>query len=114
VLEIPVAAAADNAAPPTDKIYGGKCFWTQSLKKHLLVFATQFRKGRHFLQRPKNFLSIIEHLEKLHGAGCVFPKEEGGPGFLIDFDFSGKVVDTVYPKGYNRNSDDGYRIGSYY
>jgi serine/threonine protein kinase len=122
VLEIPGAAAAGHAAAPQiDDIYGGKCFWTQSPKKQLLVIATPFRKGRHFAQRPNDFLPIIEHLEMLHRAGyvhgdirafnTVFPEEEGDQGCLIDFDYSGKAGEVVYPKGYNRNLDDGERTG---
>ena len=120
MLEIPGAAAAGNAAAPqNDKIYGGKCFWTQSPKKQLLVIATPFRKGRHFAKRPNEFLPIIEHLEALHRAGYVHGDirayntvfSEGGTGFLIDFDNSGKAGEAVYPKGYNRKLDDGDRVG---
>ena len=119
MLEIRVAAAAGNAAPQTDKIYGGNCFWTQSPEKQLLVISTPFRKGSHVAQRPRDFLPIIDHLEKLHKAGYVHGDirahntvfSEGGTGFLIDFDNSGKAGEAVYPKGYNPLLLDGYRVG---
>ena len=120
MLEIPGAAATGHpAAPQIDEIYGGKCFWTQSPKKQLLVIATPFRKGRHFAKRPNEFLPIIEHLEALHRAGYVHGDirahntvfSEGGTGFLIDFDNSGKAGEVVYPKGYNPLLPDGDRRG---
>ena len=114
-----MAAAAGNAAPQTDKIYGGNCFWTQSPEKQLLVISTPFRKGSHVAQRPRDFLPIIDHLEKLHKAGYVHGDirahntvfSEGGTGFLIDFDNSGKAGEVVYPKGYNPLLPDGDRRG---
>ena len=127
MLEIPDGAAvdnvaaADNAASQTDPLYGEEKFWTLSPKKYLLVIATPFREGQHVAKRPKDFLPIIDHLIKLHGAGyvhgdirafnTVFSVQKCGQGFLIDFDFSGKKGKAFYPKGYNRNLDDGDRRG---
>ena len=50
---------------------------------------------------------FIDHLVKLRNAGyvhgdirafnTVVSNEEGGPGYLVDFDFSGKAGKVVYP-----------------
>ena len=136
LLEIrePGAAAADNhlllempdsGAEPANKEdcdnHTRELFFTASPNKYVLVISTPFRKGSHVAQRPKDFLPIIEHLEKLHEAGYVhgdiracntlFPEEEGDPGYLIDFDFSGKAGTVCYPTGYVRGLDDGDRRG---
>ena len=120
MLEIPVAAEeSNNDASQTDALYDVDDFWTPSPKKRLLVIAIPFRKGRHVAERPKDFLPIIAHLQKLHLAGYVHGDirayntvfQENGMGFLIDFDFSGKVGKAFYPKGYNALLDDGFRIG---
>jgi serine/threonine protein kinase len=134
LLEIrePGAAAADNhlempdsgTEPPNKEdcnIHTRELFFTASPDKYVLVISTPFRKGSHVAQRPNDFLPIIEHLEKLHEAGYVhgdirarntlFPEEEGDPGYLIDFDFSGKAGTVCYPTGYVRGLDDGDRRG---
>ena len=132
LLEIrkPDAAVADNhlktpdsGAEPTSNhdIHTRELFFTSSPDKYVLVISTPFRKGSHVAQRPNDFLPIIEHLEKLHEAGYVhgdiracntlFPEEEGDPGYLIDFDFSGKAGTARYPTGYVHALYDGDRIG---
>jgi hypothetical protein len=121
VLEISAAVATYHTASQPDPDYGRDGFWTPSPKKQLLVIATPFRKGRHFAKCPTDFLPIIAHLETLHGVGyvhadiraynTVFSEQKGGPGFLIDFDFSGRKGKAVYPKGYNPLLPDGYRSG---
>ena len=121
MLEIPVAVATDHADSQSDPDFGRDGFWTPSPKKQLLVIATPFRKGLHFAKFPTDFLPIIAHLQKLHKAGyvhgdiraynTVFSEQKGGPGFLIDFDFSGKKGNAFYPKGYNPLLPDGYRRG---
>ena len=98
-----------------------KLFFAASPEKYVLVISIPFRKGSHVAKRPTDFLPIIEQLEKLQDAGYVygdvraantaFPDEEGGQGYLIDFDFSGKAGQVEYPTGYVRGLDDGDRIG---
>ena len=132
LLEIrkPDAAVADNhlktpdsGAEPTSNhdIHTRELFFTSSPDKYVLVISTPFRNGSHVAQRPKDFLPIIEHLEKLHEAGyfhgdiracnTLFPEEEGASGCLIDFDFSGKAGTVCYPNGYIRGLPDGDRMG---
>ena len=121
VLKIPDTSAADNTVFQSVATYGRESFWTPSPKKQLLVIATPFRKGRHLAKRPKDFLPIINHLETLHDKGyvhgdirafnVVFPEEKCGSGYLIDFDFSGKPGEVVYPKGYSSLLPDGDREG---
>ena len=41
----------------------------------------------------------------------VIPEEKCGTGYLIDFDFSGKPGEVVYPKGYSSLLPDGDREG---
>jgi hypothetical protein len=119
LLEIPDPVAA-SAATQNVAHFGRDSFWTTSPQKRLVVIAIPFREGRHFAQNPKDFLPIIDHLEKLHKAGYVHGdirafntvfSEEEGKGCLIDFDFSGKTGTVFYPKGYNQSLADGDRIG---
>ena len=123
VLDIrdPGDAAGHNATSQEDAVFAKESFWTTSPHKRLLVIATPFREGRHWAESPEDFLPIIDHLEKLHQAGyvhgdirafnTVFSGRQGG-GYLIDFDFSGKMGDVFYPTGYNQFLADGYRIGT--
>ena len=116
-----VAAPIDNAASQDCDPHGRKNFFAESLDKRMLVIATPFRNGQHVAQHPGDFLPIIQHLEKIHKAGYVhgdirscnaaFPETEGGQSYLIDFDFSGKAGQAVYPLGYNLLLPDGYRMG---
>ena len=119
ILE-PVAASAHNAASRDDP-HGINNFFIDLPDKRVLVITTPFRKGQHVAQHPGDFLPIIENLEKIHKEGYVhgdvrsyntaFPENEGDQGYLIDFDYSGKAGEVVYPQGYNRLMPDGYRIG---
>ena len=131
LLEIrePDAAAADNhlempdpgAEPASKEVVDNRTrqlFFTAFTNKYVLVISTPFRKGSHVAQRPKDFLPIIEQLQKIHDAGyvhgdirasnSVFSDEEG---YLIDFDFSGKAGTARYPTGYVHALYDGDRIG---
>ena len=134
MLEIAALAPAvpenlENASAPTDSsvsqdgdTHGRDNVFKESRLKRLLIISTPFREGVHVAQHPIDFLPIIEHLESIHKAGYVhgdiracntaFPKTEGGPGYLIDFDFSGKAGKVYYPSGYVRNLDDGNRFGT--
>jgi hypothetical protein len=121
VVRDPVAAPPDNAASQYGDHRGRMNFFTESPNKTMSVIATPFRAGKHVAQHPKDFLPIIEHLQSIHKAGYVhgdiracntaFPETEGSGGYLIDFDFAGKAGKVVYPAGYVRNLDDGYRFG---
>ena len=125
----PDAAADDNhlvmsdsgAEPASKEVvdnYTRQLFFTAFTNKYVLVISTPFRKGSHVAQRPKDFLPIIEQLQKIHDAGyvhgdirasnSVFSDEEG---YLIDFDFSGKAGTARYPPGYVHALHDGYRFG---
>jgi hypothetical protein len=87
----------------------------------LLVIATPYRPGCHVAKKPKAFLPIIDQLEKLNEKGFVHGDirafntvfgEQEDHGWLIDFDFGGKLgTGTRYPKGYRNRLDDGDRIG---
>ena len=99
-----------------------------STTRALTVLAVPYREGSHKVSKIKSFIPIIKQLEELHKAGfvhgdirafnVVFGESEtenkdgkkNVPGFLIDFDFSGEPG-LSYPEGYNRNLDDGRRIG---
>ena len=124
VLEIPepvAAAAADNAANQSGDPHGRDNFFEDLPGKSLLVIVTPFRAGQHVAQHPTDFLPTIEHLERIHEAGYVhgdirafntaFPETQGGPGYLIDFDFSGNAGQVTYPTGYVPRLDDGNRFG---
>jgi hypothetical protein len=93
----------------------------------LLVIATRYREGRHYATSPRDFVPVVEHLERLHAAGYVHgdircfnmalgPREGG----LFDFDLGGKLANgdgekntdvLRYPHGYNHALSDGARLG---
>lgn len=85
------------------------------------MIATPYRPGCHVAKKPKAFLPIIDQLEKLNEKGFVHGDirafntvfgEQEDHGWLIDFDFGGKLgTGTRYPKGYRNRLDDGDRIG---
>jgi hypothetical protein len=58
----------------------------------LLVIATPFREGRHYATSPRDFVPVVEHLERLHAVGYVhgdircFNMAMGPKGGLFDFD----------------------------
>uniref|UniRef100_A0A7S2XKI1 Protein kinase domain-containing protein n=1 Tax=Attheya septentrionalis TaxID=420275 RepID=A0A7S2XKI1_9STRA len=96
--------------------------WLWPPRGGLLVIAAPYREGRHFAKTPAAFIPIINELEKLHNEGFVHGDirgfntvftDEGNHGWLIDFDFGGKVnkAGPVYPDGYKRHLGDGKRIG---
>ncbi|KAG7357994.1 hypothetical protein IV203_014581 [Nitzschia inconspicua] len=92
--------------------------WNGS-SQDLLVIAVPYRHGRHYAKSPAEFLPIVDQLQALHRAGFVHGDIRGyntvfkddKEGWLIDFDFGGKINMQTYPKGYNRNLDDGRRLG---
>lgn len=93
--------------------------WKKSGK--LRVIETPFREGRHYAENPREFVRIISELEKLQKQGFVHGDIRGfntvfssdhDKGWLIDFDFGGPTNTTVYPQGYKRYLNDGWRMGS--
>ena len=71
--------------------------------------------------RPKHFLPVIAQLQDLHGLGFVhgnirafntiFSNEVDFATYLISFDLGGQHGEVTYPKWYQRQLDDGSRIG---
>jgi hypothetical protein len=45
--------------------------WLWTGRGKLLVIGTRYRHGRHYAEKPTDFLPIIEHLEYLHGREYV-------------------------------------------
>lgn len=95
-------------------------FWNEN--KSFKIISTPYRDGGHLAKSFGAFLPIIEQLEKLHEAGfvhgdirafnTVFGLNET-EGWLIDFDFGGKITNSPkYPPGYRSTLDDGRRRGS--
>ncbi|KAG7341152.1 hypothetical protein IV203_023103 [Nitzschia inconspicua] len=93
-------------------------FWTRS-SQDLLVIAVPYRDGRHYAESPADFLPIIDQLQALHNAGFVHGDirayntvfKDHKEGWLIDFDFGGKIDVQTYPKGYKQSLNDGIRMG---
>ena len=95
-------------------------FWNKSKGRTLLVITMPYQHGSHAADKPKVFLPIISQLEELHKKGfvhgdirafnTVFGKEDN-KGWLIDFDFRGKQIQSKYPKGYQNCLYDGDHIG---
>jgi hypothetical protein len=107
--------------PPSRSHYYNHSFWVKSDARALLVIATPYRLGGHVAKKPKAFLPIIDQLQKLHATefvhgdirafNTVFGEQED-QGWLIDFDFGGKLgTGTRYPKGYRNHLADGDRMG---
>jgi hypothetical protein len=129
VLQLPEEDATANSneidaqvvTNSTLSSYYNHSFWDKSNGRTLLVIATPYRPGGHVAKKPRAFLPIIGQLEKLHKVdfvhgdirafNTVFGEQEE-QGWLIDFDFGGKLgTGTRYPKGYRNKLDDGDRIG---
>ena len=94
--------------------------WEQMGKRNLTIIGTPYRPGRHYAATPKAFVPLVRQVKRLHEAGyghgdiraynLVFgedPKE----GWMIDFDFGGRLDEALYPEGYKRTLNDGTRIG---
>jgi len=115
ILDLPSLDCASSCNnPDTDP------FWNVSSKRSLLVIATLFRQGRHDATKPTLFLPVIDQLELLHKKGFVHGDirgfntvfdEKNKQGYLIDFDFGGKIDSgRLYPQGYRTSLDDGVRF----
>jgi hypothetical protein len=139
ILKLPEEGEADDRLVANPPAYLNHSFWDKSNGRTLLVIATPYRPGGHVAERPKAFLPIIDQLEKLHENGFVHgdirafntvfgksktpeqPSESKNEtmeqlsvpdpkGWLIDFDFGGKLETTRYPKGYRTELVDGDRL----
>ena len=105
----------------THNSFGIRCSWPLSQKTLIQVVSTPYREGSHLAMRPKHFLPIIAQLQDLHGLGfvhgdirafnTVFSNEVDFPAYLIGFDLGGQHGKATYPKCYQRQLDDGSRIG---
>jgi hypothetical protein len=94
-------------------------FW--AVPGELKVIATPYRPGVHVATKPRNFVPIIDQLVALHGMdyvhgdirafNTVFNDQNADEGWLIDFDYGGKVGEKKYPRGYRTSLDDGTRTG---
>jgi hypothetical protein len=97
-----------------------EALWKQMGKRSLKIISTPYRHGKHYTNTPKAFVPIIRQLQRLHATSyvhgdirafnVVFGKNPDD-GWLIDFDYGGRLNEAHYPKGYNRSLDDGSRIG---
>ena len=95
-------------------------FWIKSKERTLLIIAVPYRHGCHVAKKPGAFMPIIDQLEELHkkkfvhgdirAFNTVFGEQENA-GWLIDFDFGGKLGSTCYPRGYRGSLADGQRLG---
>ena len=94
--------------------------WEQMGKRSLKIISTPYRLGKHCTNTPKAFVPIIRQLQRLHATGYVhgdiraFNAVFGNTpddGWLIDFDYGGRLNEAHYPKGYNNSLADGSRIG---
>lgn len=95
-------------------------FWNESTGRTLQVIVTPYRHGHHVATTPKAFLPVISQLEDLHEQDFVHGDirafntvfgEHSDQGYLIDFDFGGKLG-RRYPTGYHQDLADGLRIES--
>lgn len=118
IVELPGEDASLAAEPENCHI--NDSFWNKSKERTLLIIAAPYRHGCHVAKKAGAFVPIISQLEELHKQGYVHGDirafntvfgEQENEGWLIDFDFGGKLGSTCYPKGYRRNLDDGYRLG---
>jgi hypothetical protein len=90
--------------------------WLWQFGGELLVIETEFHVGRHYALSSRDFLPVVEFLQKMHEkdyahgdircANIVFGK------CLIDFDLGGRVEEApTYPDGYEHDLVDGSRRG---
>jgi regulator of extracellular matrix RemA (YlzA/DUF370 family) len=106
--------------------------WLWQFRAQLLVISTTYHYGVHYAEHPLHLLPIIKQLESLHRQGFVhgdirgqnmvlsFDKTEGShaiednkdKGWLIDFDYGGKLNSVTYPEGYSQVLLDGRRPGT--
>ncbi|KAG7351585.1 hypothetical protein IV203_010945 [Nitzschia inconspicua] len=93
-------------------------FWARS-SQNILIIAVPYRQGNHYAKSPADFLPIINQLETLHRAGYVHGDirsyntvfKDHNEGWLIDFDFGGRIGEQKYPQGYKKALVDGRRLG---
>ncbi len=69
VLSVPKDAtnALEFGAPLPEDFEQHRRDWLWTGRGKLLVIETHYRHGRHYAEKPTDFLPIIEHLEHLHG-----------------------------------------------
>jgi len=118
IVELPGEDAI--VAPESENCHINDKFWIKSKERTLLIIAAPYRRGSHAAKKAGAFVPIIDQLEALHEKGfvhgdirafnTVFGDQEN-EGWLIDFDFGGKLGSTCYPRGYRRNLADGHRLG---
>eukprot|EP00980_Cylindrotheca_fusiformis_P020224 scaffold7312_cov97-Cylindrotheca_fusiformis.AAC.3 len=115
IVEIP--GVQDEAEP--DECHKNERFWYRS-GRNLLIIAVPYRRGSHVATSPGAFLPIIDQLGSLHKEGFVHGDirafntvfgEKKSEGWLIDFDFGGKVDQANHPKGHRAGLVDGLRLG---
>jgi hypothetical protein len=118
IVELP----GENAilAAESENCHINDKFWIKSKERTLLIIAAPYRRGCHVAKKPGDFVPIIDQLEELHekqyvhgdirAFNTVFGEQEN-EGWLIDFDFGGKLGSTCYPRGYRGTLVDGYRQG---
>jgi hypothetical protein len=96
--------------------------WLWAKKGQFVAILVPYRHGRHYATNIKDFKPILEHLRRLHENGFVHGDIRGfnmamkneNEGYLIDFDYGGKVAGSVgnppmYPEGYKFYLPDGDR-----
>ena len=59
--------ALEFGAPLPEDFEQHRRDWLWTGRGKLLVIGTRYRHGRHYAEKPTDFLPIIEHLEHLHG-----------------------------------------------
>jgi hypothetical protein len=91
-------------------------------KKELTIISTPYRVGTHTSTMPTAFIPIIDNLVALHAEGYVHGDiraynmvfgDSIEDGWLIDFDFAGPYGKARYPPNYQKNLDDGIRLGKH-
>ena len=113
--------ASSQSDSTAQNIFGIQGFWPLSRAKGLDILKTPYREGTHVAMRPKHFLPVISKLKELHALGfvhgdirafnTVFSDVSENEGYLIDFDFGGRMGEVNYPKWYQQTLKDGLRIG---
>jgi hypothetical protein len=135
-VETKVVCDIDTGRPKSDSDFGTYPKYSDTLSwlwkkervtsSRLLVIATPFREGRHYATSPRDFVPVVEHLERLHAVGYVhgdircFNLAMGPKGGLFDFDLGGKLQEgdegttgaLKYPYGYIPAVRDGTRLGN--
>eukprot|EP00980_Cylindrotheca_fusiformis_P018444 scaffold6082_cov86-Cylindrotheca_fusiformis.AAC.1 len=118
IVKIPREQEQDEAVP--ENCPQIEKFWYRSKDRGLLIVAVPYRRGGHVATSPGAFLPIIDQLDALHKEGFVHGDirafntvfgENKNQGWLIDFDFGGKVDRANHPEGHRAGLADGLRLG---